>query len=172
MARAAATGLRRAPSRRLGQRSSSGAASTLRLRVYLTRGRLDRQLATGTVVGWSEALALRARQLTTIRARRRTADNLRGTVRYVDRTRSQPIISAVVIDRTAVSAGREAILGLAERLEGTAPVTARGMALVQALLTDSQSPLFNPHSDLTVTAAVWEVNDALHAAGELDPVDS
>ncbi len=143
----------------------------LRLRVYLTRGWLDRKLATAGAIGQSEVLALRTLQLITARARQQTARNLRGTVKYAARTRSRPILSAVVIDHTAVIAGQEAILGLAERLEGTAPVTARGMVLARELLTDGQSPLFNPHTERTVTDAVWEVGDALDVWEAGDPLE-
>ena len=67
-------------------------------------------------------------------------------------------------DRAAVRAGREAILGLAERLEEGAPVHPVGVVLAQRLLTDGlHSPLFNPRCGRSVDQAVWEVADALGA---------
>jgi hypothetical protein len=71
------------------------------------------------------------------------------------------VISAVVIDRAAVNAGREAILGLAERLEGSAPATASGMVRARRLLTDGRSPLYNPDCERTVAEAIWDVVDEL-----------
>lgn len=133
----------------------------LRLKVFLTRGKLDRQIAVGRKYEATDALALRVSQLTDEGTRRQVARELRGVVEYVDGRESGPIISAVVIEPAAVRAGREAILGLAERLEATAGVSARGMVLARALLTDGISPLYNLHSERTVAEAVFDVQDAL-----------
>jgi hypothetical protein len=134
----------------------------LRLKVFMSRGKLDREIVAGRSYQPAAALELRARQLTSSRAQRRAADNLRGVVEYVDRLGSRPVFSAVVICRAAVSGGREPIFGLAERLEKAAPVTARGMVLARELLTDgSTSPLFSPASPRTVAQAIWNISDAL-----------
>jgi hypothetical protein len=134
----------------------------LRLKVRVKRAKLDRQIAAGRPCQATTALALRARQLVDLRTRRRAARSFRGIVEYVDRTGPGRIVSAVVIERASVRSGREAILGLAERLEGPAPVSARGVARVQTLLTDGlESPLFNPHCGRTVVQAVWEAADLL-----------
>jgi hypothetical protein len=133
----------------------------LRLNVFLTRGRLDRQIADGRPCGATAQLALRARQLTHPRMRQAVARNFRGLVDYVDAVGSRLVISAVVIDRAAVNTGREAILGLAERLEGSAPATASGIVRARSLLTDGRSPLYNPHSERTVAEAIWDVVDEL-----------
>jgi hypothetical protein len=143
----------------------------LRLKVRLSRPRLDREIADGGLHELSPALALRARQLVEPRTRRRAARNLRDIVKFVDRAGSGRIISAVVIERRAVRVGREAILGLAERLEGTAPVSPRGLARVQILLTEGRdSPFFNPHCGYTVADAIWEAADLLGAPAPFDVV--
>lgn len=144
-----------------GESASQGASRALRLKVFVVRGRLDRQLAAGRSCESSAALALRARQLTDLRTRRRIARDLRGIVDYVHRHRSRAVISAVVIEPAAVRSGRRAILELARRLEGTAPVSPSGVVRAGALLTDGCSPLFNPHCERTVAQAVSEVHDAL-----------
>jgi hypothetical protein len=145
-----------------GSESASGrAALLLRLRVFVARGRLDRQIVAGRPCESSAALALRARQLTDPRTRRRIANDLRGIVDYVHRRGSRRVISAVVIEPAAVRTGRQAILELARRLEGTARVSPSGVVLAAALLTDGRSPLFSPHSERTVAPAVSEVHDAL-----------
>jgi hypothetical protein len=87
----------------------------------------------------------------------------------VARVDVRPTISAVVVDRPAVRAGREAIVALAERLEGWPAVSPRGVALTRVLLTDGLSPLFNPNSERSVIEAVWEINDALEVSA-FDPV--
>jgi hypothetical protein len=144
------------------ERSGSGwAPLALRLRVYLTRGVLDRQIAAGRLHDSTAALAVRAGQLTDPQTLRQLARGLHRIVNYVERSASHPIFTAVVIDRGAVMGARHAILGLAERFEGPAPVSPRGVALAQLLLTDGVSPLFNRHSDRTVVQAIWEVQDAL-----------
>jgi hypothetical protein len=135
----------------------------------MTRGKLDREIADGCMCESSTALALRARQLVSPRERRQLARDLRGAVAYVDRVGSRPTISSVVIDRAAVRSARQAIVRLAERLEGWAPVSPRGVALTRALLTDGLSPLFNPNSDRSAIEAMWEIDDALDVSA-FDPV--
>jgi hypothetical protein len=132
--------------------------------VCLSRTKLDRELVAGRPPESTAALALRARQLIGRRTRQRVARNLRRAVAYADRGEGRPPFSAVVTDRAAVRAGREAILGLAERLEDGGPVNPIGVVLAQRLLTDGLgSPLFNPRCERTVDQAVWDVADALGA---------
>jgi hypothetical protein len=134
----------------------------VRLRVYLLRGRLDRQIACGDRCD-STDLATRASQLTHPRTRHQTARALHRIIDYADRLGSRPNFSAVMIERPAVIAGRQAILGLAERLDGAAQVSPRGVALARQLLSDGLSPLFNRHAERSVIQAIWEVEDALEA---------
>jgi hypothetical protein len=135
--------------------------------MWLTRGRLDQRIVTGHPWDSGAATALRARQLSDPRSRQRLARNLRAIVAYADRVEGRPLFSAVVIDREAVRADREAILGLAERLEAEDPVNPRGIVLARRLVTDGiDSPLYNRRCGRTVAAAVWEISDAL---GDDDP---
>lgn len=133
----------------------------LRVRVYLTRGRLDRRIRAGCPCDATPGLVLRAAQLTGMRTRRQTAHRLRELVDYVDRCGSRPAISSVVVDPPIVSSARHAILGLAQRLEADAPVAPRGVVLARELLTDGLGPLFNRSSERTVVAAAWDTVDAL-----------
>jgi hypothetical protein len=136
----------------------------LRVSVSLRRAKLDREIAAGWPCESTAAHVMRARQLVDPGTRRKIARCLRGTVDYVDRCGSGPIISAVVIDRAAVRSGREPLLGLAERLERGAPVSPRGVAQVLILLTDGiESPLFNPQCGQTVIDAIWKAADLLGA---------
>lgn len=151
------------PARSLGgdQSPAAGAPMALRLRVYVTRGKLDRAIVSECPCESTSALALRARQLTDPHTRRQLASQLRGTVDYVYRRGPRPIMTAVVIKPAAVRTGWHAILGLAQRLEGSAPVQPRGVVLTRRLLTDGLGPLCNPNSEQTLTEAVWDVLDAL-----------
>ncbi len=143
---------------------------SLRVRACLGRRGIDRRILAGDPVDGAPALALRAAQLTDPQTRRQTARRLRGIVDYVDRSGPRPLITAVVIDPPAVRSGRQAILGLAQRLEAGGQVEPRGVILAQRLLTDGLGPLFNPSSERTVIAAVWETVDALEgrATREID----
>jgi hypothetical protein len=130
--------------------------------MHLAAGRLDRQIAGGSGDPPSVALALRIEHLTGRRSRQRLARSLRRVVAYARRNPSRPYFSAVMIEPAPVRASWAALLGLADRLDGPDPVSARGIVLVRALLTDgANSPLFNAHCDRTVDGAVWEIADAL-----------
>jgi hypothetical protein len=136
----------------------------LRLEVFLTRVKLDRAIADERPSEATRALALRVQQLTADTTRRRVASELRAIVEYADRNDSvSPRLTAVMIESAAVRAGREAILGLADRLQSKAPMGARGVVLARALLTDGHSPLFNRFGERTVVEAVFDVQDALGA---------
>ncbi len=162
----------KSPVRSARQGREEGRTSPLGLRVRALVGRrgLDRRILAGEPHDATPALALRAAQLTDPETRRQTAHRLRGIVSYVDRGGPRPLITAVVIDPPAVRSGRQAILGLAQRLEAGSPVQPRGVILAQRLLTDGLGPLFNPSSERTVVAAVWETVDALEgrATREVD----
>jgi hypothetical protein len=145
-----------------GRSASAHAPLGLRLKVRITRGRLDRQIAAGRRCDASAELALRARQLTDPRSQQETARNLRRIIDYVDRRGSRPIITSVVIERRAVRYGRLAILELAEQLERAAPVNPRGIVLARAFITDGLSPVANPHSERTVTEVAAEAQEALN----------
>ncbi len=149
------------PLHRQGRSTPAKAPLALRLRVYLRRGALDRQIAFGRGHNASPALELRARQLTDTDTRRQIARSLREMVDYADRRASQLIISAVVVDPAAVRRARHPILGLAERLERPAQVNAAGVARAQVLLTDGLSPLYDRKCPRTATQAIYEVQDAL-----------
>jgi hypothetical protein len=153
--------IERSPAFGGGESPSAREPLGLRLRVQLTRARLDREIVSGRACTPTDALALRVRQLTHQRTRQQIARQLRSVVEYVDRRDPRPIITAVVIEPAAVRAGRNAILGLAHRLEVGDPVQPRGIVLARRLLTDGSGPMFNRGSGRTVTEAIWEVVDAL-----------
>jgi hypothetical protein len=86
-------------------------------------------------------------------------------VDYVERAGTRPVFTAVVVERAAVHGARKAILRLAERLEGSRALSARGVVLARALLIDGRGPLFNRHSERTVSEAISDVEEALGAGG-------
>jgi hypothetical protein len=155
------------PARR--QDRSADASLRQRVKLYASRARLDRQIAAGHPFDADADLALRAWQLVASRSQHRLARNLRTILRYVERTPSRRTISAVMIEPRAVRMGRSAIIDLAEQLERAAAVNPRGIVLAKALLTDGLSPLFDAHSELTVTEAVREVHRALEEPPTVTP---
>ncbi len=152
--------------RRDSRAASEHAALALRLRVYATRGRLDRQLTAGRPCESTPQLALRARQLTDPCTRQEVARHLREIVDYADRRTSQPVISALVIEPAAVRRARNPTLGLAERLEAPVPASPAGVAGAVVLITDGLSPLFNRNAAQTVSEAVSKIEDALERIGD------
>jgi hypothetical protein len=145
--------------------------------VFLRRLRLDRELAEHGVA--SRAGAVRAAQLQDPAARRRLGRSLRRSVAEAESPRLALFSPTVPLPRDIVLPLREALLGLAERLEQPGPVNPCGVARVILLLTDGQGPLYNRGSERSLSDAVWWIADGLqlcppHAWGcpvrtELDP---
>jgi hypothetical protein len=162
---------REAGGRRDVEAGRADATRLLRLRVHLTRGTLDREIARGLALDTTPALTLRSRQLAAEPTRHALAVDLRRAVEYVERVESRTRLSAVMLEPARVRAGRGALLRLAERLEQAAPVSPQGVALTHVLLTDAASPLFNRDSERTVTEASCIAEDAL-VSGALAPPPS
>jgi hypothetical protein len=140
-----------------------------RLRVQLHRARLDQQLADGFGLDPIEDQALRASQLTAMRARRRLARSLRARVKDAERPAGLRISAAVPLSRRAVVSWREGLLGLAERLERPEAVNPCGVARVLMLLTDGTGPLYNPGAAQQMGEVVWWIADGLATAVDEAP---
>jgi hypothetical protein len=137
------------------------APAVLRLRVFVRRRRLDRQIVAGDA-GDAPELTLRVRQLTRPHSQRVLAGSLRRLVKHVDAVGRGPSLSPVIVDRSAVRANRQAILGLADRLDRAGDVSSRGMVLVTDLLTDgAASPLYRTGGGRALADAIWGISDAL-----------
>jgi hypothetical protein len=130
-----------------------------RLRVHLHRGRLDQQIAEGFDPAAFEDRALRARQLGGVPARRRVARSLRDVVKAAERP--APLSSAVPVSRRAVLQWREALLGLAERLERPEPVNPCGVARALVVLTNGGGPLYVREAAGSMGESVWWIADGL-----------
>jgi hypothetical protein len=102
---------------------------------------LDRQLAAGVEPQSSLLLALRARKLIGDRSRKRVADGLGRAHRSALRT--TPGFTAAVQPNARELLTVQAVLAAIDRrLRSTAPVSAAGVAILQALLTDGASALY------------------------------
>lgn len=132
------------------------AAQRVRLRdrlvARLAAGTLDRRLAAGVAPDRSPALALRAQWLIGASARRKLAAHIRTIVadaRNYDNWRRPCIVAS----RHAVRTAADDLDALADRLAGGLPVSARGMAQAQLLLSDPTSPLYEHGTGAAVRAA-------------------
>jgi hypothetical protein len=73
------------------------------------------------------------------------------------------VSAAVPVRRPSVLAWREALLGLAERLEQPVPLDPCGVARALVLLTDGGGPFYNAGADRSMGDAVWWIADGLHS---------
>jgi hypothetical protein len=133
----------------------------LRLRVGLHRASLDRQLSDGLAADSAEDRALRARQLEARKTRRRLASALRGVIADSELPAVSRLCCAVPVSRRAILPWRQALLGVAERLESSDPVDPCGVARVMVLITDGCSPIYNPYAEGSMSDAIWWIADGL-----------
>lgn len=137
--------------------------SELRLRLWVRarRWRLDHELATCDAPYANPQRALRAHQLGDPRTRAELACALRRIVAEAESGRVPVLSSAVPIQRAAIRESREALLGLAERLESAAGLNPCGLARARLLLSDATSPIFSPDPVVSLRSAIWHVADGL-----------
>ena len=160
----------------------------LRSRVWLRRRTLDDMLAQGADPSDAPQLAQRAAQLTSGRHRRSLAAAIERTLREAERPRRALLSAAVPLQRHAILGARAPLARLAVELRGDDPESvsgarpavstgdpatgsiadmtdelraARGVALVQRLLTDGDSPLYAPYPAGELELAVRHANAAL-----------
>jgi hypothetical protein len=126
------------------RRESPSVSLKLRMRVAVKRDTLTRELAQGADPTATPERALRASQLTSGRRRRQM---IRTWRRAIAEARQPAVTRAMVgiINRRAVLEAEDAIQELIERLRSPDPVTAKGMAMAERIVTDgASSPLYNP----------------------------
>jgi hypothetical protein len=121
-----------------------------RVTVRLRSGRLDVALAAGVPAESTAALALRARRLISLPARRSNAATYRRLISETrDAARSG---SRIAPCRERVAAASHTLSRLADALAQHGPVAPRGAAEAALLLTDGTGPLFNPLSEVSLQA--------------------
>jgi hypothetical protein len=104
---------------------------------------LDHALAAGAGPYAGALLAVRAQQLTTARSRRRLAAGL-ARVRRDAVDELWGFTAVVAPDRHEVAAAAPEITALERRLRDRARVDAAGVAMLRLLLTEGESPLYDP----------------------------
>ena len=128
-------------------RFPAGRGRWRRLRLALISGwhagELDDQLAAGVSPGASALLTIRSERLISRRYRARVAAGLARVVRDAEAT-TRGFSAAVRPDRREVIAARTVLATLDRRLRAAEPVSPRGVAMLESLLTDGASPLYRP----------------------------
>jgi hypothetical protein len=135
----------------------------LRLRVALSRARLDRALARDGGSVARRALAVRAGQLASPRGRAGVAASLERA--FAAALGPHPPTSAVVPSPTAIRANCTAFLDLVDRLRSPEPVAAAGLARILVLLRDGSSALYLPARPELLTCELDRVHRALDGGG-------
>lgn len=142
-----------------------------RLRLCLTvwwgGADLDRRLAAGEDPWGSDALALRARRITTRRGRASVAGGLAGILRSA-RAANPRFTAAVAPNRSDVLEAAAVIATVERRLRAAEPVAARGVAMVRLLLVDGNGPLYRPGEPGVLGSRLRAAAAALQPAGEVD----
>ena len=129
-------------------------------RVWLQRGALDRRIARGADTSENPRLARRARQLTSRRCRRGLAQGLRNLVEAAEHP-SRGLPPAAPVERHQIIADRGFLLQLAVDLESDDQMNARGVALIEELLTSGDSPVFAPSPPGAVRDALTHAHAAM-----------
>jgi hypothetical protein len=101
---------------------------------------LDRLLAAGVDPSSTDELLLRAAQVTSRRALRRTASAIDSVVDVVDKQRAKPA-HVVPVSGETIRQARPALLGLVQRLRDDDVVGPRAGAMVSYLVRAGDSPL-------------------------------
>lgn len=142
----------------IGERSRR--SRWLPARVWLHRRSLKRALAAGADPGSSPELAHRAEQLTSLRCRRALAAGLHRTLRDALKAPAS-FTAAVPLQRREILKASDDLERLAQDLLAPGDVAARGVVLVQDLLTHGTSPLFTPGPDGQLERAVRQAHAGL-----------
>jgi hypothetical protein len=138
--------------------SGISAGLLLRVRTYLTRRNLDRELADGADPDTSAALRMRADQLRSIEGRARIADRLQ---RVLDEAHAPSRLHFVLRPhRAEIRARAPELQDLIERLRSSLPITPRGAAMSARLVTRGESP-FDPNRRVSVGRGVQAAREAL-----------
>jgi hypothetical protein len=130
-------------------------------RVWLRRGALDRRIARGADTNASPQLARRARQLTSRRCRRALAAGLRNLVDAAEEP-ARRLSAAVPLQRREILREQGFLLQLAVDLESDDEIYPRGVALIEDLLTNGDSPVYAPVPEGTLRSALTHAHAALH----------
>ena len=131
--------------------------------VWLRKSSLDRRIALGADLYESPELARRAAQLSSRRSRAGLAASLGRIVEAAEKP--HPVMtSQVPLNRREILAERELLLQLADDLRSPDPLSPRGIALVERLVTDGCSPCYAPSREGELRLTLRQARAALYLA--------
>ncbi len=113
----------------------------LHLRAWLSRWRLDRELAAGGDPH-EPLLGVRARKLTHPRRREAIASRLEWAIAEAESRPGRSLSAAIPVRREAVREARPLMLSLALELREPGPLSPQGIARAEMLVTDGGSSLY------------------------------
>lgn len=139
-----------------GRARSASRDLSLRVRVSVTRRRLDREIAGSAEIAESPARSLRAEQLTHPSTRRGIAAMLANILDAAAERRTDQY-SPVIVEHEAVLEARAEILALIALLRSGAPLTPRAVALAALLAGHPDSPMVSRSSAETLPQALARI---------------
>ena len=116
-----------------------GPSVATRVAARLRWGMLDRALMDGADPAASPLIAARTKQLTSVSIRTRIAVGLERLARSTDSPRGR---LRILPSRTAILGNRSELLELASMLRSPRPLYARGVAMLNVILTDATGPAY------------------------------
>jgi hypothetical protein len=125
-----------------------GPSAAVRVAARLGRGTLDRALADGADPAASPLIAARTAQLGSGSTRARIADGLERLALSADTPRGRV---RILPSRAAILGNRSELLELAAMLRRDRPLYARGVAMLNVILTDGTGPAYTDPSGDALT---------------------
>lgn len=132
-----------------------------RLGARLRAGSLDRRLAAGAAAESSPLLAVRALMLVRPSMRESLARSLQQIMTKAAQPDGRRSAALPPLPRAQILNSVDVLTTLIERLNGSAPVAACGVAKVKLLLTDGAGPLYYPSCASDLRAGVQDAINAL-----------
>ena len=117
-----------------------GPSKTMRAAARLRHDGLDRALTDGADPAASPLIAARTTQLASVSIRRRIAAGLERLAQSADEPRGR---FRILPSPAAIRKNRSLLLELAGMLRGDRPVYARGVAMLNVILTDAAGPTYS-----------------------------
>jgi hypothetical protein len=137
----------------------------VRLRSHLHAPELDHALAAGADPLASEQLLWRAQQLTDPHRRLEYAETIQRIVAEVDHGGPQMLPGPQLVRRDVIKANRALLLVLAERMRAEQPLALCGLAMVELLVGDGDSPLYRGLGGFQLRSSLLEILATLDPFG-------
>ena len=135
-----------------------GPSAAVRVAARLRRGMLDRALTEGADPAASPLIAARTTQLGSGTIRRRIADGLERLALSAENPRGR---FRILPSRAAILGSRSELLELANMLRNDGPLYARGVAMLNVVLTDGTGPAYTDRRGEALARQLQIARDSL-----------